>query len=212
MRMLPGCILSLLLACCSLAIAGPPFPCVRAASSKNGNFLVLPEPYFPGQQRVSLQIFSKEIFINEHQRLSAPATYWAGQSWSIVLDAGNMHNAPAPCPLPLITDDGEFLILVHVGAAYSGAAPVLQIYRKRHPGDPLGEGQDRGLFIGEIPLNKIWAPDRVAAVAGIWTDHSPEWFSGGTFEFSSDNRQLIHKTRWGNTVRINLANASTSDK
>jgi hypothetical protein len=207
------CVLSLLLACGSSAIAGPPFPCVRAVSSKNGNFLVLADQFVPGRERVSLQVFGKENFINAHQRLAAPATYWAGQRWGVVLDANLMQNVPAPCPLPLITDDGEFLILLHVGPALSGNQAVLQIYRRRdHLGDPIREGPDNGVLIKEIALNKIWTPDRIAANSVVWTDETPEWFAGGTFEFSPDYRQLIHQTRWGNTVRINLADGFLSDK
>jgi hypothetical protein len=125
-----------------------------------------------------------------------------------------MHNEPEPCPLPLITDDGEFLILVHVGPALStDKGPVLRIFRRReHLGDPLREGPDHGVFIKDIALTEIWTPDQLAANPIFWDDHTPEWFAGGTFEFSSDYRQLIHKTRWGNTVRINLANGSLSDK
>jgi hypothetical protein len=182
-------------------------------SSKNGNFLVLADPYVPGRERVSLQVLSKGNFINAYQRLAGPATYWGGEAWGVVLDADFMHNSQGQCPLPLITDDGEFLILVHIGPTFSGGAAVLQIYRRRdHLGDPIREGPDHGVFIKEIALKEIWTPDKVAANPEIWTDHTPEWFAGGTFEFSSDDRQLIHKTRWGNTVRINLADGSLSDK
>jgi hypothetical protein len=182
-------------------------------SSKSGNFLVLADQFVPGQERVSLQVFSRENFINASQRLEAPGVYWGRQDWGVVLDADHMHNVPAPCPLPLITDDGEFLIPPHVGPALSGDTAVLQIYRRRdHPGDPVREGPDHGVFIKEVALNRIWTPDRLAANPSVWTGETPEWFAGGTFEFSSDYRQLIHKTRWGNTVRINLADGSLSDK
>jgi hypothetical protein len=175
-------------------------------SSNNGNFLVLADQFAPGQGRVSLQVFSKENFINAHQRLTTPATYWGRQVWDVVLDADHLHNVPGPCPMPLITDDGEFLILLHVGPALSGDTPVLQIYRRRdHPGDPIREGPDHGVFIKDIALTEIWTRN-------FWTDHTPEWFAGGTFEFAADYRQLIHTTRWGNSVRINLADGSLSDK
>jgi hypothetical protein len=204
------CVLSLFLACGSSAIAGPAFLCVRAVSSKNGNFLVLADQFVPGQP-FSLQVFSKENFINAHQRLTAPATYWVAQSWDVVLDA-DRTNVPELCPMPLITDDGEFLILLHVGLTLSDTA-VLQIYRRRdHPGDPVREGPDHGVFIKDIALKEIWTPDKVAANPNFWTGETPEWFAGGTFEFSSDYHQLMHKTRWGNTVRINLADGSLSDK
>src|SRR5580698_2246933 len=165
------CVLSLLLACGSAAIAGPPFPCFKAMSSKNGNFLVVIDPYVPGRERVTLQIWSKGIFLNESQRLSGPATYWGGQAWSVVVDAVNMRSEPEQCPLPLITDDGEYLIIVHTGPTYSGGAAVLQIYRRRdHLGDPIREGPDHGIFIREIALREVWTADRVAALPSGWTD------------------------------------------
>lgn len=43
------------------------------------------------------------------------------------------------------------------------------------------------------------------------TDETPEWYAGGAFNFSSDGQQLIHKTRWGNTVRISLGDGSVSN-
>lgn len=199
------CALFLFLACGSSAIAGPPFPCIRAASSKNGNFLVLADLYAPGQKQFTLQVLRKEPFINESQRLAAPLTYWAGSPWSVVVDGDPMRNEPEPCLLPMITDDGEFLIIVHVGPTFTGDAAVLQIYRRR-------ARRSDGILIREIALTEVWPANGLAAVPTIWTDHTPEWFSGGTFDFSSDNRQLIHTTRWGNTVRINLADGSVSDK
>ncbi len=191
---------------------------MKAVSSKNGNFLVLTDVQFePRQgsvQRVSLQVFSKEDFINEKDRLTAPATYWTDRLlWSVVLDSNRIHNEPHPCPLPLITDDGEFLILVHIGPAFSDDPAVLQIYRRRdHLGDLVRAGPDHGVFIKDIALKEIWTTDKLPASSGVWTDETPQWFAGGTFEFSSDYRQLIHKTRWGNTVRINLEDGSLSKK
>src|SRR5207248_5781845 len=83
-------------ACALPAVAGPVFPCVKAVSSKNGNFMVLNdiqlEPSQRTVQRVSLQVFSKENFINANDRLTAPATYWHALSWSVVLDADRIHN------------------------------------------------------------------------------------------------------------------------
>jgi hypothetical protein len=70
------------------------------------------------------------------------------------------------------------------------------------------EGADHGVFIKDIALKEIWTPDRLAAHSRSWTDEAPQWFAGGTFDFSSDHWQLLHKTRWGNIVRINLADGS----
>jgi hypothetical protein len=197
------------------AVAAPLFPCIKAVASKNGNFLVLSDIQGgPGQgsvRRVSLQVFPKETFINAKDKLTAPATYWAGRFlWSLILDADIMHDVQQPCLLPLITDDGEFLILLHTGPA-SPDGPVLRIYRRRdHPGDPLREGPDHGVFIKNLAIREIWIPDELAAQPNVWTDHSPQWFAGGTFEFSSDSRQLVHRTPGGTTVRIYLPDGSVS--
>jgi hypothetical protein len=199
------------------AVAGSIFPCPKAVSSNNGNFLVLSDVQFkPAPENtarirwVSLQVFPKENFINAKDKLTTPATYWQnGPQWDVVLDSVPMHNDPE-CPLPLISDDGQFLILLHLGPALSEDA-VLQIYRWDHRYEPaIGRTGHHGVLIKGIDLKEIWPNDKVAANTGTWDDHTPEWFAGGTFEFSSDSRKLIHKTRWGNTVRVNLEDGSVS--
>jgi len=195
------------------AVAGQFFPCPRAVSSSNGNFLVLTDVQLEhGQgntakvQRVSLQVFPKEHFINAKDRLATPGTYWtAWLQWDVVLDSMPMHNEPE-CPMPLISDNGEFMVLLHLGILASGEDAVMQIYRwnRRSP-------DHHGAFVKDIALKEIWkTPGRLGQNVGSWTDQSPEWFAGGTFEFSSDSRQLIHETRFGNTVRINLQDGSVS--
>jgi hypothetical protein len=95
--------------------------------------------------------------------------------------------------------------LVGLSWISSGGDAVLQIYRWDHRYEPMaGRTGHHGVLIKGIDLKEIWSPDKVAANTGAWDDHTPEWFAGGTFEFLSDCRQLIHRTRWGNTVRINL--------
>jgi hypothetical protein len=107
--------------------------------------------------------------------------------------------------LSLITDDGEFLVVV--GGCFDYC---LRIYERRdHLGDPVRQGPDRGVFVKNISLSGLWPADRVAANQAM-DDESPQWFAGGTFEFSEDCRELIHKTRWGNVVRIRLADGSIS--
>ena len=209
---IPGLVLSLALP----AVAGQPLQCPAAASS-NGNFLVLTDVQVEhGQghavkvQRVSLQVFPKEQFLNT--RLTVPATYWTDwPRWDVVLDSAAMHNEPK-CPMALITDNGEFLILLRIGAV-SGEDAVMQIYRWDHGYEPAsGNVGNHGVLIKAIDLKEIWSPDKVAANTGYWTDETPEWFARGTFEFSSDCRQLIHETRWGNIVHINLLDGSVSRK
>jgi hypothetical protein len=211
---IPGLVLSLALP----AVAGQPLQCPKAASSSNGNFLVLTDVQVEhGQghavkvQRVSLQVFPKEQFLNT--RLTAPATYWTDwPRWDVVLDSAAMHNEPK-CPMALISDDGEFLILLRIAAVFSGEDAVMQIYRWDHRYEPAsGNAGDHGVLIKAIDLKQIWSPEKLPAKFVGWTDETPEWFAGGTFEFSSDYRQLIHETRWGNIVHINLVDGSVSWK
>jgi hypothetical protein len=201
----------LVLACAMPVIAGPLPPCVKAVSSKNGNFLVISDALLEPEhgngarvQQVSLQVFPKENFINAKDGVTSPATYWTNWvQWSVVLDSRNSRPVPG-CPLSLVTDDGEFLIVLNVHATDS----ALRIYRRRdHIGDPVREGPDHGVFIRDITLREIWPADKLAEVQ-IVTDETQQWFAGGTFEFSTDCRLLLHKTRWGNTVRINLQDGS----
>jgi hypothetical protein len=198
-------VLFLILACALPALAGPLAPCVKAVSSKNGNFLVITDVQMAPEQgntakvhQVSLQVFPKENFINSKDRVTAPAAYWTTGSWmqwSAVLDSHKYQPSPT-CPVPLITDDGEFLIVLNL-YAYDSA---LQIYRRR---------DHESVNIKDITLREIWPADKLADV-GTVNDETPQWFAGGTFEFSPDCRLLIHKTRWGNTVRINLQDGSVS--
>jgi hypothetical protein len=203
-------VLSLIPPCVMPALAGALAPCVKAVSSDNGSFLVVSnvqlEPVHGNVARVkqvSLQVFPKENFINAKDRLTSSATYWTNWlAWSVILDSSNAR--PSGCPLSLITNDGEFLIVMSEYPIDS----AFRIYRRRdHIGDPTREGPDHGVFIKDIALREIWPADKLPN-GQVITDGTPQWFAGGTFEFSPDSRQLIHKTRWGNTVLIKLQDGS----
>jgi hypothetical protein len=194
--------LCLTIACCLPGGAGALFPCVKTVSSNNGSFIVIVEPEPGESHRVFLNVLARVGFLT---RFVAPNTFWTNWThWSVVLDPGKLHKEPE-CPLPLITDDGEFLILLQTGPTFATDRAVLQIYRRRdHPGDLMREGPDHGVFIKDIPLADLWPEDRVDANTGAWDDETPQWFAGGTFEFSTDGQELIHKTRWHSIVRIHL--------
>jgi hypothetical protein len=204
-------VLCLILACALSAGASPLSSCFKAVISSNGNFLAIVDLQLgPGPsnsrriERVSLQVFPKEEFVNARDKLSTREIHWTDwPQWSVVLDAPQTGIGPA-CPLPLITDNGEFVVLLQIGPAFDGHA-VLQIYRRRdHIGDPVRPGPDHGVFIKAISLSEIWPGDKHEP--SFVTDGTPAWYAGGTFDFSHDSRKLLHKTRWGNTVRINLTN------
>jgi hypothetical protein len=184
------------------AAAGQLFPCPKAAISKTGSFLVIIDRQPHGQ--TVLQIVERELFINDKDRMISHETFWKDWvRWSVVLD-------PVPdCPVPLITDDGEFVVVLKAGLGVNHHK-VLRIYRRRdHIGDLMREGPDHGVLIEEISLEELWPKDKVQS--GVtWNDSSPQWFAGGSFEFSWDLRELIHTSRWGNAVRIDLANGSVT--
>jgi hypothetical protein len=183
-------LLLLVLTSSQLSFAGALMPCLKAAASKNGNSLVVVERQ-QGSGQISLRVFPKENWVNAKDKLNAPTVYWTDlMLWSIVLDPQRLNWES--CPLPLITDDGEFLILLNRDPDIPDRE-ALQIYRRRdHIGDPIREGPDHGVFIKAVLFKEILQPDRIEANR-VWTDESPQWFVGSSFDFSSDNRQLIYK-------------------
>jgi hypothetical protein len=204
--MLATIVISVLASLTNTAQAGPMQPCISATLSTNGNILVVNQLTFDDPNNVYGQVprsstfvvFRRHVEINEGVRLDGPNTYWTDPLWSVVIKNGNNFPAVA-CPYALVTDDGEFLILV--GDSFGPGA--LSIYRRRdHPGRPFGgPGPDRGVSVRQISLGDLWPPEMIPE--GM-NDHTPQWFAGGTFAFSPDSRTLIHKTRWGNTVLISL--------
>jgi hypothetical protein len=128
-------------------------------------------------------------------------TYWDSTFWTVTLRAADDSDAvfTAPCALPLISDDGEVLVLLSSGPGYL-LGPALRIYRRpHHPGDPLRPK--------EIFLKELWPADKIPNMYSSDNDMS-EWFAGGTFAFSPDRRELIHVTRWASTIHIRLQDGS----
>lgn len=197
------------LASAPFSFAGSPFPCPTAVNSVHGNTLVIVHDTInwpangPGKLlRVEFRVMSKATFINNYQKISAPVTYWGEWPWAVVLDMNNQEDRSftMSCAVPLVTDDARFLILLATGPAFSTA---LRIYRQGEPIDRMRDGTVKGVLIRSIALEELWPSGKVDPNR-LWTDHTPEWFAGGSFDFAPGNLQLIHKTRWGSTVRINL--------
>ncbi len=212
-------IVHLLLSCAPPVTAGAMSPCIKAVTSQYGHFLVitdmqveLAEGNTRRVRQLSFQILPREDFINEKDKMSSAATFWTDWTiWSVNLDAQDSADRrfTSFCPLPLITDDGEFLVLLSSGPTFAEDT-AMRIYRKRdHYGDPVREGPDHGVFIKEVPLKELWPADKLEGDT-IWLDHSPQWFAGGTFEFSPDCLRLIHRTRWGNRLNIKLLDGTIS--
>jgi hypothetical protein len=74
----------------SYVIASAPSPCVKAASSNSGQFLVITgisPALAAGMHEIPvLTVYKKERFVNEKDRLTSPATYWGDTAqWTVVL-------------------------------------------------------------------------------------------------------------------------------
>ncbi len=101
---------------------------------------------------------------------------------------------------------GEFLILLNRDPDIPDRE-AMQIYRRRdHIGELISEGPDYGVFIRAISFKEILPPDRIEA--RVWTDESPQWFMGSSFDFSADNRQLIYKPGREDGIHIDLNDGS----
>jgi hypothetical protein len=167
LRVTLASVLSLILTWALPLLARQPPPCAKAVSSENAQSLVIGnvqlEPLAGEKgvarriQQFSFDVFPREQFINAKDRTTARATFWADGSWAqwgIVLDSRDEANwaFTSSCPLPLITDDGEFLILLAAVPAISADWGVLRIYRwDRMDQEIPGHGR----LIREIPLREI---------------------------------------------------------
>jgi hypothetical protein len=139
--------------------------------------------------------------------MTSSSTFWGGWNrWRVTLDAHSDRDKRFTgfCALPLITDNGIYLVLLSTGPTWAPEA-ALRIYRH----NPRPESAAvTGVLVRDIPLSEIWPADQ--EVEPMWHDGTPTWFAAGTFAFSPDSTQLIHTTRWGNTVRIDLATGYVS--
>jgi hypothetical protein len=186
------------------AFAGSPFLCPIAVNSVHGNALALVNDtiQWNGQTgkliRHQFTVMSKNV--NDYQKISAPVTYWGAWRWEVVLDVNKESEHPfsMSCLVPLVTDDARFLILLRTGDAFGA---VLRIYRKGDSSIRMEDGSIKGVLVREIKLDELWPEGKIES---FWSDHTPEWFAGGSFDFPEDNLHLVHKTRWGTTVRIDL--------
>jgi hypothetical protein len=178
----------------SAGFAGPLQPCIRAVSSASGSFLVITDAEYPHAlpamaERVTLQV----VHGTTHELFSSNK-FWTDDlsGWSVRVTKND--GLRSSCPLSLISDDGKFLILLQVDTFDS----ALRIYRRPE------EGND-GVLVRNIALKEIWPEHKWQEWrAMVMTDDSSQWFAGGSFEFSPDSRVLIHKSRWGDIVRIHL--------
>jgi hypothetical protein len=198
---------AVVLTCAPLSVAGPLFPCPTAVNSVHGDAIAIAHnttEWHAGSGKllsVQFTVMTKMNFVNDSQKISAPVIYWGDWPWAVVLDMNNQADRSfSSCAVPLVTDDAQFLILLATGPAFNSA---LRVYRKGDYSDRMQDGTVKGVLVRDIKLEELWPATKIDP-SRVWTDHTPEWFAGGSFDFAPGNLQLIHKTRWGSTVRINL--------
>jgi len=190
-------------------IASPLPPNVRASRSTNGRFLVLTEREYDNPNphavrkivRTTYQVLETETFINSKDRLYTPAPLWSDSalSWQITPD----EKDGIRIFWPLISNDGQSLVLVGVMPAFPGSE-VLRIYRKK-----IYEGN----LVRSFQLADLWTESEInpgGKKIFMVTDATPQWFAGGSLAFSSDDQMLIYRTQWGDQLKIRLSDGVTS--
>ena len=211
----PATIILLLIAVFSLPItsvklgASPLPPNVRASRSTNGRFLVLTEWEYdiPDPRavrrivRTTYRVMEVENFTNRKDLLATPAPLWSesAMSWQVTPEGADGVRVF----WPLISNDGQSLVLVGVTAAVPGDE-VLKIYRKK---------MFDGSLVRNFHITDLWTANEVDPEGkGIFivTDATPEWFAGGFLEFSLDDRALIYRTQWNDRVSIRLVDGELS--
>jgi hypothetical protein len=139
---------------------------------------------------------------NAYEGVTTPNKYRvAGPEWGVSLPSREWSDLLA-CPLPLVTEDGKYLVLL---GDTTFSDPALRIYRRGE------QPNTEGVLVRQIKLQEVWPADKLPAASEtqVATDLSePKWYTGGTFTFSMDRRTLTYTSRWETTVHINLASGA----
>ena len=190
----------------SHSVASPLFPDVRASRSMNGRYLVVVEQTFDNPDPTAVRrvlrstyvILRSEPFTNSRDRLQTTASFWSAFGWQVTPSG----NASQGISLPLISDDGQTLVLLRADAPMKfGVQEVLWIYRKQG---------NTARLVRAVPLSDMWTHEEIEANAvGGDMGETPMWYTGGSLEFSPDDHLLLYRSRWNDTVEVNLADGST---
>jgi hypothetical protein len=197
----------------AMAFAGPAPKSPIATLSRNGQVLVTCEMTFDGTDETQpRKVTSSTVAVhtqpvrevNGGLRVNGPNTYWDYQplltTWSVHLPFAGSPGIGG-CPYMLVTDDAEYLLLFQ---SYAGKGAILLLRRRDHPGQPrVDRGYNSGVLVREIPVDEV-DPLPVTELGRMMTDHTPQWYSHGTFSFSPDNRTLLYNKVSG-SIRIELA-------
>jgi hypothetical protein len=184
---------------CGSALA----PMVRASQSANGKFLVVTEWEYDSPNREvprklvssTYRVLQVEPFINDKDRLDGATTFWSDSDWEVSREGRDLY-------WPLVSSNGQYLILVRVTPPLPGP-PVMLIYHREFSG-----GVIKGVLVRQISITDLWSereldPDGTGSFGAF--DSTPKWFSGGSLRFSSDDVSIIYRTQWNDVLNIHLA-------
>jgi hypothetical protein len=181
-------------------------PLIRASQSANGKFLVVTEWEYDSPNRQvprmlvssTYRVLQVEEFINDKDRLDGATTFWSDSDWEVSREGRDF------C-WPLVSNNGQYLILVRVAPPFSGM-PVMLIYHRELSGDVI-----KGVLVRQISINDLWNereldPDGTGALRA--SDSTRQWFSGGSLRFSTDDVSLIYRTQWNDVLNLRLADGT----
>ena len=193
-------LLALVCTACGRGNAGPLLPTVRASSSPNGRFLVMIEstydktgPVAKTPVRTRYEVLEVERFINERDRLNAPATFWSDSalSWTVTQSwAGASETF-----WPIVSDEGQFLVLIGVGPAFPNTT-ALEIYRKNCHTRQDVANCDEGSLVRAYTVGELGKGTERSVMSG-----GPQWFAGGSVGFSADGTMLVVRT---DAIRVRI--------
>ena len=137
--------------------------------------------------RISYRVLRREEFINDKFTTTNP--FWS-DDWDVGMAAPG-----GGIPLPFISNDGKYLVLVSADPPFSDLT-VLRIYREHRYGS-----ED---LLGTYKLKDIWTADELKSHANLTSTGRPLWFAGSTLGFSAVSSAFVVRTPWGREVRLDL--------
>jgi hypothetical protein len=175
--------------------AGPLFPDVRVSSSANGKYLVVIEEKFDNPDAGVRSVLLPTYLVLRAEPFTGLQTatqFWSTSGWQVTPEG----SASSRVYLPMISNDGQTLVLVLVSPPM-GDPEVAKIYRRA--------GNTAKLLRG-IKLSDLWTADEMESyVIREGLSGTPMWYADATLEFSSDDQELLYRSRWNDNVRIKLA-------
>ncbi|MGI4831206.1 MAG: hypothetical protein ACRYFU_23910 [Janthinobacterium lividum] len=145
----------------------------------------------------TLEVNGREPF-NTASKLAAPNSYFADDSgWKVTIRS---DSGLGPAPWPLISNDGETMILVNTIPPISNR-PLLAIYRRNESG---------GKLLREYKVEELWTLKRGEEPFDGFSSGTPFWFAKGRFSFSPDQKSLLFVDETHGLLRLSLTDGTLS--